>query len=122
MNRKGLHAFTLAEAENFEAYSEWNYQALTLASDDTYVDSTYITSTDPAKKVIIYNKAGATAFSGDSNEFITVKINSNTDSGKEIKIDSGDVPFTISGLVISSLSLKTSDSTGDELLSILSFH
>ena len=122
MNRKGLHAFTLAEAENFEAFSEWNYEALTLADDDTYVDSTYITSADPAKKVIIYNKAGATAFSGDSNEFITVKINGDTDAGKEIKIDAGDVPFTISGLSVTSISLKTSDSTGDEHLAVLSFH
>ena len=119
---KGLHGFTVQEAENFDAFADWNFEALTLASDDTYVDSSYISSSDPAKKVIIYNKAGATAFSGDSNEFITVKINGDTDAGKEIKIDSGDVPFTISGLMITALSLKTSDSTGDELLSILSFH
>ena len=122
MSNRGLLEFTVQEADNFDAYKNWKYEALSLVSSDTYVDASYITSVDPAKKVIIYNKPGVTAFSGDSNEFITVKINGNTDTGKEIKIDSGDVPFTISGMLITSISLKTSDSTGGEHLAVLSFH
>ena len=122
MASRGLHEFTVQEADNFDAFGDWRYEALSLVTNDTYVDAAYITSEFPAKKVIIYNKPGATAFSGDSNEFITVKINGETATGKEIKIDSGDVPFTIGGLSITSISLKTSDSTGDEHLAVLSFH
>ena len=122
MPNRGLLEFTVQEADNFDAYKNWKYEALSLVSDNAYVDAAYITSTDPAKKVIIYNKPGVTAFSGDSNEFITVKINGDDDAGKEIKIDAGDVPFTISGMIITSISLKTSDSTGDEHLAVLSFH
>ena len=122
MANRGLHEFTVQEADNFDAFGDWNYEALSLTNNDTYVDASYITSGKPAKKVIIYNKPGVTAFSGDSNEFITVKINGDTASGKEIKIVANDVPFTISGLLITSISLKTSDSTGDEHLAVLSFH
>jgi len=122
MASRGLHEFTVQEADNFEAFGDWNYEALSLTSTDTYVDASYITSATPAKKVVIYNKPGVTAFSGDSNEFITVKINGDTDAGKEIKIDAGDAPFTISGIMVTSISLKTSDSTGDEHLAVLSFH
>jgi len=122
MPNRGLYEYTVQEADNFDAFAAWNYEALSLTGDDTYVDASHITDINPAKKVIIYNKPGVTAFSGDSNEFITVKINGDTDTGKEIKIDAGDVPFTISGIIVTAISLKTSDSTGDDHLAVLSFH
>tara|TARA_Y100001973_G_C5203532_1_gene339648 strand:+ start:2847 stop:3203 length:357 start_codon:yes stop_codon:yes gene_type:complete len=116
---KGLNEFTVQEATNFEAFSEWNYE--TKAFDDAnYKDYTYVTSLNPAKKIVIYQTAADAAF--DSGETITIKLNGNTDAGKEIVIDSGDLPFTLSGLSINSISIKTSDDTTTNDLSVLSFH
>ena len=116
---KGLHAFTVQEAKNFTSFKEWNYQALTLADDNTYVPADYITSADPAKKVVIYGKPGATAFTGG---VVSIKINGETATKKVIIIDGGDLPFTITGLYISSLALATSDGSTDEFLSVVSYH
>ena len=69
---KGLHAFTVQEAKNFTSFKEWNYQALTLADYNTYVPADYITSADPAKKVIIYPKPGETM---DNDEKLSLYIN-----------------------------------------------
>jgi hypothetical protein len=119
MARKGLHAFTVQEAKNFASFVEWNYQALTLADNDTYVSADYISTSDPAKKVVIYGKPGATAFTGG---VVSIKINGETTTKKVIIIDGNDLPFTITGLYISSLALATSDGGTDEFLSVLSYH
>ena len=122
MASRGLHEFTVQEARNFVAFGSWNYENITgIAGDTNYHDSTYITSTEPAKKVVIYMEPGDTA-SLESDDVITIKINGNTATGKEIKIDAGDLPFTLTGLTITSLALKTSDADSGEALSVLSFH
>ena len=73
MNRKGLHAFALVEAENFEAYSEWNYEELDLGTTlGDWVVAQYITTADAAKQVIIYPKPGITM---DADEKLSFYIN-----------------------------------------------
>ena len=122
MASRGLHEFTVQEARNFAAFGSWNYENITgIAGDTDYHASTYITSASPAKKVIIYMEPGDTA-SIDSDDVITIKINGETATGKEIKIDQGDLPFTLTGLTITALSIKTDDADSGEALSILSFH
>jgi hypothetical protein len=115
----GLQAFTVQEAVNYDSYTSWNYE--TKALDDTsYKDYTIVTSTNPAKKVVIYQTAGDAAF--DAGEALTVKLNGNTDANKEIVISGNELPFTISGLTIESISIKTDDATTTNDLSVLSFH
>tara|TARA_R100000008_G_C3571943_1_gene162741 strand:+ start:499 stop:867 length:369 start_codon:yes stop_codon:yes gene_type:complete len=122
MASRGLHEFTVQEARNFAAFGSWNYENITGIADDTnYHSSTYITAGTPAKKVVIYMEPGDTA-SIDSNDVITIKINGETATGKEVKIDAGDLPFTLTGLTITSLALKTDDANSGEALSVLSFH
>ena len=122
MASRGLHEFTVQEARNFVAFGSWNYENITgIAGDTNYHDSTYITSTEPAKKVVIYMEPGDTA-SIEADDVITIKINGNTATGKEVKIDAGDLPFTLTGLTITSLALKTSNNDSGEALSVLSFH
>ena len=118
----GINTFTTQEALNFDSYNEWNYEELDLGTALAgYVSSTYITAADPAKKVVIYMEPGDTA-SIDSDDVITIKINGETATGKEVKIDAGDLPFTLTGLTITSLALKTDDADSGEALSVLSFH
>ena len=122
MASRGLHEFTVQEARNFSAFGSWNYENITgIAGDTDYHASTYITSASPAKKVIIYMEPGDTA-SIDSDDVITIKINGETATGKEVKIDQGDLPFTLTGLTITALSIKTDDADSGEALSILPFH
>ena len=43
----GLQEFSTQEAVNFEAYTDWNWEKLDLATDETDDTSTYITATNP---------------------------------------------------------------------------
>ena len=122
MANRGLTEFTVQEATNFEAYADWNYEEIDQSDTDAHT-CTYITSLNPAKKIVIYhdpdiNGVGITA----ETDVITLTINGETDTNKLIKIDSGDLPFTLSGLAVTSLSLTNAGGGGSESLSVLSFH
>jgi len=121
---KGLQAFTVQEATNFEAYTEWNYESTDVsgdAIDSTGAVSTYITSANPAKKVVIYDTDGTL----DNDDELNIYLNGETDGNKVIVIDGGrNLPFTISGLLITSLTIKMhdDDTTSGDVIDLLSFH
>ena len=122
MAKKGLHAFTVQEATNYGAFTSWNYEEID-QSDTAAHSSTYITSVNPAKKVVIYNDPDIAGVSITANsDIVTLTINGETATNKLIKIDTGDLPFTLSGLMITSLSLTNAGGGGTESLSLLSFH
>ena len=120
----GLQSFTVQEALNFDSYSEWNYEELDLGTAlGGYDTSTYITPENPAKKVVIYNDPdidGVSITSG--SDVVTITINGETSTQKKIKIDTGDLPFTLTGLSITSLSLTNAGGGSSESLAVLSFH
>ena len=119
---RGLTEFTVQQAVNFEAFSDWNYEELNMgAASDTNVSATYITSINPAKKVVIFLTADA-ADALDAADVLTLTINGETATNKLIKIDIGDMPFTLSGLAVTSLAIATSDHDSGEELAVLSFH
>ena len=63
----GINTFTTQEALNFDAYNEWNYEELDLGTALAgYKSSSYITSNNPAKKVVIYPIPGQTAVANDN--------------------------------------------------------
>lgn len=118
-SKLGRQAFTVQESVNMDCFIDWFYEEMDLsAANDT---STYITSLNPAKKVVLYYKPTG-AVSIDSNDILTVTLNGETDAQKLIKIDGGDLPFTITGLLITSLKVATDDHDADESVSVLSFH
>tara|TARA_R100000742_G_C4276028_1_gene96841 strand:+ start:298 stop:672 length:375 start_codon:yes stop_codon:yes gene_type:complete len=122
INNKGLHSFTVQEANNFEAFDEWNFQNVDVSGDsvDDGVDSLYITSANPAKKVVIFDSSGVM----DAADSITITINGNSDTGKPITISGANLPFTISGIILTDLSFTMPDGSTDtsETLGLLSFH
>ena len=62
-----INKYTVQEALNFDAYNEWNYEELNLGTAlGGYVSSSYITSADPAKKVVIYPIPGQTVADNDN--------------------------------------------------------
>ena len=122
MANKGLHAFTVQEATNYSAFSSWNYEEID-QSDTAAHSSRYITSKSPAKKVVIYNDPDVAGVSiTDGSDIVTIILNGESATKKKIKIDTGDLPFTLTGLSITSLSLTNAGGGGSESLALLSFH
>jgi len=122
MANKGLGAFTVQEATNFSAFGAWNYEEIDQSDTNAHA-STYITAVSPAKKVVIYNDPDIDGVSITANsDIVTLTINGETATNKLIKIDTGDLPFTLSGLMITSLSLTNAGGGSSESLSLLSFH
>lgn len=124
MANRGLHEFTVQEANNFEAYKDWNYEELDMATVNTAAGnnlSSYITTANPAKKVVLYPSPAA-ADALDDADNLTLTINGETDTNKKIVIDPGDLPFTLSGLTITSLLITPSAGGSGEEISVLSFH
>jgi viroplasmin and RNaseH domain-containing protein len=119
MAKSGLNHFTVQEATNFEAYSDWNYEEADMSASFT---STYITTSNAAKKVIIYDTPGAASSALEATDIISIEINGDSATEKIIKIDATDMPFTLSGLVITSLTLTNSDPNAGEDVAVLSFH
>jgi len=119
---RGLTEFTVQQATNFDAFSDWNYQEVDQSDTDPHA-ADYITSINPAKKVVIYHDPDINGVSVTAEtDVITLTINGETATNKLIKIDSGDLPFTLSGLAITSLTLTNGGGGGSETLSVLSFH
>ena len=120
----GLQEFSTQEAVNFEAYTDWNWEVLSLAADETDDTSTYITADNPAKKIVLYKEPTITGISSlDINDVITLTLNGESATHKKIKIDPNDLPFTLTGILLTSLAAQsvTGESDGESII-LLSFH
>jgi len=117
----GLHAFTVQEATNYEAFTSWNYEELDMDGTPASSDATYITSVNPAKKVVLYTSpiAGDAVDAGDT---FTLTINGETAVNKKIVIAFEHLPFTLTGLTITSLNIEPNNEDATEELALLSFH
>ena len=138
MASRGLHEFTVQEARNFAAFNDWNFELLetgsvsvggsatTITATAGNGTSTYITETNPAKKVVMYvapvQASGAGSVALDSGDILYIQLNGETANKKTILIDSGDLPFTISGVMITSLEIGNSDDDDNESVAMISYH
>ena len=96
-------------------------QTLTFKGGIDSEDSTYITSARPAKKIVLYEVPGG-AKPIEYIDSLTITINGKTDTEKKLIIDIGDLPFTISGTLMTSLSIAIDNANLDNALSVISFH
>ena len=72
---------------------------------------------------MIYNDPDVDGVSiTDGSDVVTIILNGESATKKKIKIDTGDLPFTLTGLSITSLSLTNAGGGGSESLALLSFH
>ena len=120
----GLQEFSTQEAVNFEAYTDWNWEVLSLATDETDDTSTYITADNPAKKIVLYVEPTITGIGSlDINDVITLTLNGETAAHKKIKIDPNDLPFTLTGILLTSFAAQsvTGEADGESII-LLSFH
>jgi len=119
----GREAFTVQESVNSKAFTDWNYEELSFYSAGEGVSdiSTYITEANPAKKIVLYQLPSNDGRLLEDTNAITMTING-TGSPHLIKIDSGELPFTINGIIVTSLSVAISGSASGDKISVLSFH
>ena len=119
----GLQEFSTQEATNFQAYTDWNWEILDLSTDETDVTSTYITSTNPAKKIVLYVEPTIDGISSlDVDDLLTMTLNGKTDTHKKIKIDPNDLPFTLTGILLTSFAIQSKTGTTAESVALISFH
>ena len=122
-SKLGYNAFTVQESVNMDAFSAWNYEVLDLSTDETNDTSAHITSANPAKKVVLYHVPSIDASSTlEVDDLLTITINGETDANKLILIDIGDLPFTITGLLITSFAVQSKTGTTGDSVACLSFH
>ena len=119
----GLQEFSTQESVNFGAYKDWNWEILDLSTDETDVESTYITADNPAKKIVLYVEPTVTGVSSlDVNDLLTMTLNGKTDAHKKIKIDPNDLPFTLVGIQLTSFAIQSKTGESSDSIALLSFH
>ena len=123
MATKPINRFTVQEASNLLIYEDYFYEQIDISGDtldSSPASATYITDSQPAKKVVFYDGDGTVE---DADTF-TIALNGNTDTQKKIVFEGRSLPFTIEGLIMTALtiSLPDGDTTTSDTLDILSFH
>ena len=105
-------------------FSYYNYEQIDVsgdAIDDPGATLTYVTSSLPAKKLVIYDTNGTL----DNDDELQIFLNGETDSQKGIIVDGGrNLPFTISGILMTSVIIKMADAdtSPSDTIDVLSFH
>ena len=123
MGNFGLQEFSTQEAVNFEAYTDWNWEILDLSADETDVTSTYIVADNPAKKIVLYVEPTITGVSSlQVDDVLTMTLNGETASNKKIKIDPNDLPFTLTGILLTSFAIQSVTGQVAESIALISFH
>ena len=122
MANRGRHEFSVQEAVNMDSFVSWNYQELDLndGTDDAET-CTHITAADPAKKVVIYDTPGAATSFLDAGDILSLTINGVAAPGI-VKIDATDLPFTLTGIMVTSLEVSIAAGGASNKVSVLSFH
>ena len=119
----GLQEFSTQEATNFQAYTDWNWEILDLSNDEIDDTSTYITATNPAKKIVLYVEPTITGVSSlEVDDLLTMTLNGKTDANKKIKIDPNDLPFTLTGILLTSFAIQSKTGAASDSIALLSFH
>ena len=119
----GLQQFSVQQAANFDAYNDWNIQVLDLETSGSYLKSIYIEENNPAKKIVLYIEPSTTGMSElEVNDLLSLKLNGEVASNKIIKIDPNDLPFTLTGILLTSFAIKSENGAADDHISLLSFH
>ena len=123
MPNYGLQEFSTQEATNVNCFVDWNYEVLDLSADETDVTSSYIEENNPAKKIVLYVEPTVDGTSTlDIDDMLTMTLNGKTGTNKKIKIDPGDLPFTLTGVLLTSFAIQSKTGASSDSIVCLSFH
>ena len=96
MAKRGLHEFTVQEADNYEAFGDWYYEEIDLRTAYSWTTAANISSGKVAKQVTIYIKPGVGA--ADTADALTLYINdtiSDSTSLANEAMDNSEVVFDV---------------------------
>ena len=96
MASRGLHEFTVQEADNFEAFGDWYYEEIDLRTAYAWTTVANISSLNIAKQVTIYIKPGVGV--ADVADALTLYINdtiSDSTSLANEAMDNSEVVFDV---------------------------
>ena len=96
MASRGLHEFTVQEADNYEAFGDWYYEELDLRTAYKWTTVANISSINIAKQITIYIKPGVGA--ADTADALTLYINdtiSDSTSLANEAMDDSEVVFDV---------------------------
>ena len=95
---------------------------LTFTGGEDSETATYISSINPAKKIVLYEVPGSASSYLQDIDTLTLTINGKTSSVKKMIIDAGDLPFTLSSAMITSLAVAINQANLTDKVALLSFH
>ena len=97
MASRGLHEFTVQEADNYEAFGDWYYEEIDLRTAYAWTTVANISSVNIAKQVTLYIKPGVGA--ADLTDALTLYINDTvTASGSLVNdadVTAGESTFVV---------------------------
>ena len=119
MSNKSLQNFTVVEASNLNAYTDYYFKECDISGtyQTVFLDSD---AGAPAKQVIL-TSSGAAVLTATDVISIVLNNEDDTDATKVIKVQAGGFPFTIENMIITKVEVKTSDDTSDENIGCLAF-
>ena len=95
---------------------------LTFTGGEDSETATYISSINPAKKIVLYEVPGSASSYLQDIDTLTLTINGKTSSVKKMIIDADDLPFTLSSIAITSLIVTINQANLTDKIALLSFH
>ena len=95
---------------------------LTFTGGEDSETATYISSINPAKKIVLYEVPGSASSYLQDIDTLTLTINGKTSSVKKMIIDADDLPFTLSSIMITSLIVTINQANLTDKIALLSFH
>ena len=96
MASRGLHEFTVQEADNFEAFADWYYEELDLRTAYKWTTVANISGVNIAKQITIYIKPGVGA--ADTADALSLYVNdtiSDSTSLANEAMDTSETDFTV---------------------------
>ena len=114
-NKYGRNAFTVQEAINTQSYTSYKCELETMDGTDQETVDWSTTEQGPANEILIYGTAGV------PDDVFDIYLKIDGVYGDAIRMDGGDMPFNVTGLMIDQVKLNTSSGNND-VIAVLSFH
>ena len=114
----GRNGFTVQEATNAAAYTNYRCQILTLNGTTPMPSDDWGGDNQPAKEIVLFS---ASAVADDDGVTLNILVSGDADYGESIVFAHDNLPLTIKGILMDRIKL-TGGSGDDDAITVLSFH
>ena len=114
----GRNGFTVQEATNAAAYTNYRCQILTLDGTTAMPSDDWGGDNQPAKEIVLFS---ASAVADDDAVTLNILVSGDSSYGESIVFAHDNLPLTIKGILMDRIKL-TGGSGDDDAITVLSFH